>query len=363
MPNHDPNLHLGVLYLGGTIGCAGAPLTPLPAHIFLPHFAEIFETAFIQKDDHAENTQKEQPHRNEWHYFSGNIKDSSALVPEDWGNILELLLNPIHTHIKHWIILHGTDTLAFTAAFLSEALRGTDLKIVVTGSQFPLLDPIELTFAPQGDAFSNIKTAYSAFVDQQVTDKGWVRVAFNQQHWTANGVQKTHTQDIAAFTGDLFKQSQNQNQKNLTIHINTLISHPTRFKEALSRLNIQIYYASPLPLNILIAQFEQVLLSGAEAVILLAYGLGNFPDDLRIHRALLAAEQRGVIVILSTQVPFGGIESRYAAGNWLAACGVLSGGALPLPAIFARLAWLQMTVKTYSERRQLWLEYIATFTH
>ena len=351
MPYSDNHPQFGLLYLGGTIGCSGQPLTPLSADVFFPRLAALIESELPTTLNQSQ-----------WHYFSSTIKDSSALIPEDWANILELLFNPLHAHIKHWIILHGTDTLAFTAAFLSEALRGHDLKVVVTGSQLPLLDPIQLTFNSNSDALNNLKTAYFAFTDQKVTDNGWVRVAFNQHHWTASSVQKTHTQDVAAFTGHFFNQSHATNPKSRLKPISTLRSHPSLVKEALSRLNIQIYYASPLPLEIFITQLEQVLMSGAEAVILLAYGLGNFPDDLRIHRALLAAEQRGVIVILSTQVPFGGIESRYAAGDWLAACGVLSGGVLPLPAIFARLAWLQITTKTYAERRQLWLDDIATFT-
>lgn len=349
MPSSDHLAQFGILYLGGTIGCVGQPLTPLSADTFLPKLAALIESELPTMLSLSQ-----------WHYFSGNIKDSSALVPADWGDILELLLNPMYAHIQHWILLHGTDTLAFTAAFIAEALRGTRLKVIVTGSQLPLLDPIKQNFDPNTDALNNINTAYSAFSDATLPQEGWVRVAFNQQHWAADSVQKIHTTEYAAFAGQHIKPNHIANQQHLT---NTLITNPTRLKEALSRLNIQIYYASPLPLETLVTQLEQALLSGAEAVILLAYGLGNFPDDLRIHRALLAAEQHGVLVILTTQVPFGGVESRYAAGNWLAACGVLSGGELALPAIFARLAWLQITASTYNERRQLWLEYNTAFVH
>lgn len=342
MPRSDHLAQFGLLYLGGTIGCSGQPLVPLAADIFLPQLAALIESELAIALDQSQ-----------WHYFSGNIKDSSALIPTDWGDILELLLNPTYAHIQHWIILHGTDTLAFTAAFIAEALRGTRLKVVVTGSQLPLLDPQQLTLNPNSDALSNIKTAYSAFTDPKINSEGWVRVAFNQQHWTADSVQKIHTTEYAAFIGQI-EPVYNTPIKPSKCH--SLTTDPSQLKEALNHLNIQLYYASPLPLDVLIAQLEQVFMSGAEAVILLAYGLGNFPDDLRIHRLLLEAEQRGVMVILTTQVPFGGVESRYAAGNWLAACGVLSGGALPLPAIFARLAWLQITVNIYAERRQRWLK-------
>lgn len=354
MPNSNNTPQFGVVYLGGTIGCTGQPLSPLPAEVFLPQLASFIESEVGTGLDQSQ-----------WHYFSGNIKDSSALTPADWGDTLEVLLNPLYVHIQHWIILHGTDTLAFTAAFLAEALHGTALKVVVTGSQLPLLDPIKQTFNPHSDAINNIKTAYAAFTDPSLPATGWVRVAFNQQHWAADSVQKIHTTENDAFTGLIKPDHATQP---LTPKRHSLTTNPSRLKDALSHLNIQIYYASPLPLDVLIAQLEQVLMSDAEAVILMAYGLGNFPDDLRIHRALLAAEQRGVMVILTTQVPFGGVESRYVAGSWLVACGVLSGRALPLPAIFARLAWILVTEKTYNERRQLWLKELGpesstTFIH
>src|SRR3970040_3140460 len=109
MPNSNNTPQFGVLYLGGTIGCAGQPLAPLSAEVFLPQLAALIESELVTTLGLSQ-----------WHYFSGNIKDSSALVPADWGDILELLLNPMYAHIQHWIILHGTDTLAFTAAFLAE---------------------------------------------------------------------------------------------------------------------------------------------------------------------------------------------------------------------------------------------------
>lgn len=352
MFNQNSPIHLGILYLGGTIGCAGRPLKPLPADAFLPHLAKVLdlELATIQNNI---------SYPIEWHYFSGKIKDSSALVPEDWRELLELLLNPLYAHIQHWIILHGTDTLSFTAAFLAAALQTTQLKIVVTGSQLPLLDSDQLSLNPKSDALDNIKSSLHALTSD-TNPYGWVRVAFNHQNWIADGVQKVHTHHHVAFTGPSTKQLPIPHTVQKNHPIDALFKDQQRFREAFSQINIQIYYVSPLPLEILVSQLEHVLMSGASAVILLAYGLGNLLDDLRIHRALLAADQRGVMVILSTQVPFGGVEPRYAAGNWLAACGVLSGGSLPVSTIFSRLAWQQMTIQSVSERRRQWLEYLSS---
>ena len=352
MFNQNAPTHLGILYLGGTIGCAGRPLKPLPADVFLPHLAKILESNSIAPP----NSQSSQI---EWHYFSGGIKDSSALVPDDWRELLELLLNPLYAHIQHWIILHGTDTLSFTAAFLAAALQTTSLKVVVTGSQLPLLDKDQFSLNPNSDALDNIKSSLHALTSD-TSQYGWVRVAFNHRDWIADGVQKIHTHHHAAFAGQSTKLSPTPNILQKSHPIDVLLKDQQHFREAFSQINIQIYYVSPLPLDILVSQLEHTLMSGASAVILLAYGLGNLLDDLRIHRALLAADQRGVMVILSTQVPFGGVEPRYAAGNWLAACGVLSGGSLPVSTIFARLAWQQITTQSVSERRRQWLEYLAS---
>jgi L-asparaginase len=352
--------HIGILYLGGTIGCAGSPLQPLSADIFLPQLATVLQNELPSKlASSTSNFKEELPI--EWHYFSGNIKDSSALVPEDWREILELLLNPQYIHIRHWIILHGTDTLAYTAAFLAAALEHKTLKIIVTGSQLPLLDSTQLSLNQTSDALSNIELSIKTLI-QDESNYGWVRVAFNQKDWIADGVQKIHTQNLIAFGGQTIEKSTSIDSSIKSQQIDTLLKDPIYFSETLSELNIQIYYISPLPLDMLVMQLEHALLSGASAVILMAYGLGNLLDDLKIHRALLAAYQRGVMVILTTQVPFGGVESRYAAGNWLSACGVLSGGSLPISTIFARLAWLQITTKSISERRQQWLKYLATIT-
>jgi L-asparaginase len=355
--NQNDTTEIGMLYLGGTIGSAGRPLTPLPADTFLPHLASILHRELVATKELTDNLAA--PIK--WHYFSGQIKDSSALVPEDWQEILTLLLDPAHAQIKRWIILHGTDTLSFTAAFLAAALQSTQLKVIVTGSQKPLLDPTQLSFNPNSDALDNLQSSIAAFANDQ-EDNGWVRVAFNNTQWIADGVQKIHTRHRIAFAGQAIDQSL-MNQHTANDSINPLLKQPSRLKEALSRLDIQIYYVAPLSLDTLVSQLEKVLLSGAEGVILLAYGLGNLLDDLSIHRLLLAAEQRGVIVVLSTQVPFGGIEPRYAAGDWLAACGVLPGGSLPVSTIFARLAWQQITIKTFSERRQYWLDYITAVSH
>jgi L-asparaginase len=354
MANLTPSPLIGVLYLGGTIGCAGLPLAPLPAVDFLPHLAQVMKREITLAADRTPF---------EWRYFSAAIKDSSALIPEDWADILSILLAPEQRTIQQWIILHGTDTLAYSAAFLAAALAGTRLNVIITGSQLPLLDPQRLTVCRDGDALANLQTSVDALLT--ATETGWVGVAFDRHSWRADHVQKIHTLNRHAFTGQtpLLTQRDGEPPRKSTaqrldsaIPPSPYLSDLPTLKQRLATVNIQLYYASPLPRDTQVAQIIQVLNSGAEAVILLAYGLGNLTKDASLVSALLAAEQRGVMVVLTTQVPFGGVESRYAAGNWLKQCGVLSAEQMPVPAIFARLAWLHVTLPRYSDRRKAWLQ-------
>ena len=346
MPNLTSPTAIGILYLGGTIGCGGSPLAPLPAEVFLPHLQSVLETEIAYENSII------------WHLVAGTIKDSSALVPEDWADILTTLLAPQHAQINHWIILHGTDTLAYSAAFLAAALAGSNRKVIITGSQLPLLDPQSLTVNHDSDALPNLKTSYQALHDTAID--GWVCVAFNQHTWLADSVQKVHSQNHHAFMGQKLLQSHHEKENSPSPKPATAL-HPVlqdlaTLKQRLATVNIQLYYASPLPHDVQVSQIIALLESGAEALILLAYGLGNLPKDPRLVTALLAAEQRGVMVILSSQVPFGGVESRYAAGNWLKQSGVLSAEEMPIPAIFARLVWLHVTMSSYSDRRKAWLQ-------
>jgi len=339
MSDTSSPLHAGLIYLGGTIGCSGQPLAPLDADDFFPRLQMVLEQHVVP--NHLQSPLQ-------WHFFSGSIKDSSALTPEDWADILALLLDSRQKHIQHWIILHGTDTLAYTAAFLATALSSTSLKVVLTGSQLPLLHAVTRTFDPSSDALGNLQIACQ-LLGTHDSAKGWVRVAFNHQHWAADQTQKIHTRDLNAFSGL-------QHTAPFTLPQPTGLHQLPALKARLATLNIQIFYALPQHPDILARQLEHLLDGSPEAIILLAYGMGNLIDDLRIHRLLLRAEQSGIMVILSTQVPHGGVESRYAAGNWLTACGVLPAQQLPVPTIFARLAWLLCHVGSVAERRKLWLD-------
>lgn len=339
-PIQSSSAHYGLIYCGGTFGCVGQPLAPLSAEQFLPHLAPILSGL----------------HHATWQVQSlTTLKDSSQVEPHDWFEILRLIVSMYQSGIRHIIVIHGTDTLAYTASFLAEALVGSDINVVVTGSQLPLLHATAQALDPSSDAIDNLTVACAALHQQ----RAGVRVAFNGESWHAQTVQKVHSRDLSAFAGHSragypaasYQQLSDQQR----LHwLNEMQQRLIHLATRLGQSRISVYHAVPQPLEHSARQLELLLSDPHDGLILLGYGLGNVPDHPQIRALLKQAHQQGTLVVLSTQVPYGGTEARYAAGDWLSSVGVLPSARLTLSAIYARLVWICATRDTPAERRRRW---------
>lgn len=337
---HTSRSTYGLIYCGGTFGCVGQPLAPMSAEHFLPHLQPILS----ERQDAT------------WQVQSlTTLKDSSQVEPCDWLDLLHLIVSMYQSGIRQIIVIHGTDTLAYTACFLAEALVGSDLNVVVTGSQLPLLHATTHVLDPHSDAIDNLTVACAALHQQ----RAGVRVAFNGESWHAQTVQKVHSRDLSAFAGHSragypaasYQQLSDRQRLHWLADMDQRLIY---LATQLGQSRISVYHAVPQPLDHSARQLELLLSDPHDGLILLGYGLGNFPDHPQIRALLKRAHQQGTLVVLSTQVPYGGTEARYASGDWLSSVGVLPSARLTLSAIYARLVWLCATRDTPAERRRRW---------
>jgi L-asparaginase len=340
MPADKKHPRYGMIHTGGTFGCTGQPLAPLPAAQFLPHLRQ-----HLPHIQHAD-----------WSLWAmPTLRDSSQLEPQDWGVLLAHMLTAYATGIRHMIVIHGTDTLAYTAAFLAEALAGSDLCVVVTGSQLPFLNAQATQLADPSDATDNLRTACGVLL----RDQAGVYVAFNGEYWPAQTVQKIHSRDLSAFTGHSRAGYPASGYRTLTAQrrqrwIDDALTHLPHWQDALPQQHISVYYATPQAPEQIARQLQHLLAEHPSGLMLMGYGLGNFPDHPLIRQVLSHAQQAGVLVVLSTQVPYGGTEARYAAGDWLSSVGVLPSARLTPAAIYARLMWLSIDAADSQTRRRRW---------
>ncbi|OAV37368.1 L-asparaginase [Moraxella catarrhalis] len=311
-----------LIYAGGTFGSHGTPLSALPAEIFLPILSNLYGTT----DHHVKILNNQ------------IIKDSSLMTPSDFVGFYELILTAYHDGYRRFVLITGTDTLSFLAAFLAHAFdEFTDLSLVITGSMQPLLLPqcADLSINYDSDAWNNLSQSLDLAAAQCGTF-----VHFYHQSFDAKHTQKINSQAPNAFVGaDAIFQKSSPPSINTAIYLNQL---PSLIKRAKS-VKIRSVYVLPNNPNTLAD--ELLAAADACAVILIGYGAGNLPKSQAMIDALAKLTDRGVAIICTTMCTHGGTNMDYAAGAWQYEHGVWVSGSLTIPAIYGQILWLSITQK------------------
>ena len=219
------------------------------------------------------------------------LLDSSNVGPQHWNEILRA----IHAHPDSAVIVtHGTDTMAFTGAALSQALAGENRKVVLCGSMLPL--------GQGGDAEGNLHLALQTL---QQPEQG-VQLAFAGKLMPAAGLVKHHSHQMDAF------RSQPQ-----------ATALPAARRE-FAPLNLAILTLSPgLP-----AAAIEAALNTLDGAVLRIFGSGTAPDDAELIRVLERAVTKGKRIRAVSQCEAGGLSpGTYAAGAGLWSTGIQNGGA------------------------------------
>lgn len=278
---------IALIYMGGTFGCVGEPLAPMPASTFLSRLPTTL-SKHAQIDSFA----------------APSIKDSSACTADDWLLLIQQI-QQLQANYCHFVVIHGTDTLSYAAATLARFLQSSSC-VVLTGSQYPLFTPEGDQLRHPSDALDNLNFA----LDQVLHVKPGVYLAFNQQIFYAASSLKQHTSALAAFSGQAYIASHTPPQ---------YAAFPVEAQhiEYAKQLNILSWMLQPIEQSMFAQNLQQLLQHPPHFLILQGYGMGNIAANPAIIAALKQLNQQGCICILTTQVPQGGIEQRYAISQWL----------------------------------------------
>ncbi len=314
---------LQVIYAGGTIGCAGRPLAPLPGPVFRDRCASAGLLGGAR-----------------WAWCEPAL-DSARMGPGDWIGLAHRVLAADGPAI----LLHGTDTMAWTAAALAFLLteigpEGTpvarlDAAVVLTGSQRPLFG--EAGLDPGSDAPANLRLAEA---EARRGGPG-VRLAFGGRVLPGARVAKRATLADAAFEAPM---GETPPAPLPPAARKRLAAQAAEAAAEMDRARVATLIATPGPPGALAAQVAAVLEAEGErlgALHLLGYGLGTLPDEAALGPLIAEATARGVLVALGTQVPEGPVEpSRYGAGAWAVAAGAVPTLDMTAPAAGAKLRLL-----------------------
>ena len=244
--------------------------------------------------------------------------DSTNIAPPHWEQIARCVADCRQTY-DGIIISHGTDTMAYTAAALYYMLEHIDRPVVLTGAQRPL-------GTAGSDAEANLRLAARA----ALSGHAGVMIAFGGRIIHGNAAKKIHSLADDAF------RSIGRTEIDLDA-APVPPSAPFCLHETLERrVAVLRLYPGMSPDAV-----TACIKAGCRGIIIEGYGLGSVPTgdaEESFLPALQLAHEAGCTIVLTTQCIEGGADiRRYEVGVRAAELGVLSGGTLPIEALYALL--------------------------
>lgn len=256
------------------------------------------------------------------------LLDSSNMNPADWVRIGQDIVAHYDAY-DGFIVLHGTDTMAYTASALPFLLRGLRKPVIITGSQIPLCEI-------RNDARANLITSMVIAADHPVPE---VCLYFGNKLLRGCRSVKVDADGLDAF------DSPNYPPLGL-VGVNVTIdwSHVARPPDAAGLTLILPKVAATVGAfrifpGLTPALLRNVLQPPLHGLVLETYGVGNAPDrDEAFLAEIRAASQRGVVIVNCTQCWRGSVrQGEYAAGAALARAGVISGYDMTAEAALCKL--------------------------
>ncbi|GAB54805.1 L-asparaginase [Glaciecola punicea ACAM 611] len=309
--------HIYVAYTGGTIGMKPS------VKGFVPAAGYLSETVAKMPEFHR----SEMPNFTIHEY--SKLLDSSDMSPSDWLDIAQDIASN-YDQYDGFIILHGTDTMAYTSSALSFMLEGLQKPVIITGSQIPLAQL-------RSDGQANLLNALYIAANYPITE---VTLFFNNKLFRGNRARKVDADGFDAFDSPNFPHLLSAG---IHIEVNTqLPALPTKA----SRLTVSPTKSQPIGMvnlypGISSSVLTNIIQQPVNALILLSYGVGNAPQNSQLLSQIDKATKQGIIVVNCTQCMRGTVNmSGYANGKFVEETGVVSGKDITPEAALAKLHYL-----------------------
>jgi L-asparaginase type I len=256
------------------------------------------------------------------------LLDSANLDLRSWARIAGDIGQRMDA-FDGFVILHGTDTMAYTASALSFMLEGLAKPVILTGSQIPL---VQL----RNDGLDNLLGAIGLAAHLSVPE---VCVYFHHRLLRGNRASKHDAASLDAFASPNFPPLA-EIGIDVTFREELVLAPESRPFVVHDALSPHVAALRVFP-GITPAILENFLRPPLAGLVLETYGSGNFPDQRADLLAPLAAAcARGLVVLNVTQCPRGVVKGQYAAGRALTDIGVLPGGDLTAEAALTKLAYV-----------------------
>ena len=312
-----------IVYTGGTIGMIEDPVSKALKPFDFSHL--LTNVPKIKMLDYEiDNIQFTEP------------IDSSDMNPTYWEQIARSIADN-YDNYDGFVVLHGTDTMAYTASALSFMLGNLTKPVIITGSQLPIGEV-------RTDGEENLITALQIAAERDEAGNPMVRevaILFENYLWRGNRSTKRSADNFNAFKSNNYPYLAKRglgisfDRDALTKHHRSLPLAPHY------QLDTNVVAIEIFP-GITERTLRHALdTPGIKGVVLRTYGAGNGPTAEWFLAAIRDTVRRGIVVLNVTQCANGGVHSnRYVAGDVLSATGIISGHDLTFEAAITKMMYL-----------------------
>ncbi|MEG0032687.1 MAG: asparaginase [Mucinivorans sp.] len=302
-----------LIYTGGTIGMKTDPATGVLAPF---DFSQIeSEVPELQKFDIKIDV-----------YTFLPVIDSSNVQPVQWQKLAHLI-EENYSRYDGFVVLHGTDTMSYTASAISFMLRNLAKPVVFTGSQIPI-------GVLRTDGRENMVSAIEIAAAGVVCE---VTIFFQNMLFRANRTTKYNAEYLNAFRSDNFAALAEAGI-NIVYNESQILPSAVADFHVVSDLCCEVISLKLFP-GLSRRYIEAVFaIAGLRAVVIESYGSGNAPTDDWFINAIKGAVARGVVVLNVTQCAAGSVDmTLYQTGRQMLAVGVVSGRDMTFEAAITKL--------------------------
>ncbi|HKJ31708.1 MAG TPA: asparaginase [Balneolales bacterium] len=254
-------------------------------------------------------------------------EDSSNLNPEHW----ELIAKEIKKNYDYYdgfVILHGTDTMAYTASALSFCLNQLGKPVVMTGSQVPLM-------SIRSDARRNLINS----IEVATLNFNEVVICFNDKVYRGNRSTKMSIGDFDAFTSPNFDPLA---EIGLTIETNFVPAFVNKPFDITPSFNNDLFVLKIFP-GLHLGYLDGLLESSPRVIIIEGYGSGNFPieGDYSLTPFIKKCINHDIMLVMRSQADYDAVNlAKYPSGRLAAEHGVMGAADMTTEAAVTKMMYL-----------------------
>jgi L-asparaginase len=270
--------------------------------------------------------------------------DSTNLQPEHWLGVARIIRANYDSY-DGFVISHGTDTMAYTAAALSYLIQDSPKPIVLTGAQKPI-------WFDSTDSKRNLTDAFL----YACRGCGGVQIVFNGKVILGTRARKTHTKSYQAFSSIKYPYLAVLQDEMLMQYITTHSRETPLFFDALDARVGLLKLIPGVPRELVAFMADRF-----DGLIIESFGVGGLPDYGDFEPILQKASEAGKLLVMTTQVPNEGSDlAVYHVGSHIKrSLRLLEAFDMTTEAVVAKLMWILGQTRDFAEAERLFYTPVA----